>query len=88
MITGRLYSNVTYCSSYFHVVETTMTWYVVFHDRKPGVYKLWGVCSEYVVDFNGVAFQIYSTRIQTEEAYQAFLEHIVKKGEHVSNKWC
>jgi hypothetical protein len=30
----------------------------------------------------------YSTRMQAEEAYQAFLEHIVEKGEHVSNKWC
>jgi viroplasmin and RNaseH domain-containing protein len=65
-----------------------MAWYVVFHSRKPEVYKLWGVCSEYVIDFSGAAFQSYSARMQTEEAYQAFLEHITKKGEHVSNKWC
>jgi hypothetical protein len=26
--------------------------------------------------------------MQDEEAYQAFLEHVAKKGEHISNKWC
>jgi hypothetical protein len=25
--------------------------------------------------------------MHTEEAYQAFLEYITEKGEHVSNKW-
>jgi hypothetical protein len=25
--------------------------------------------------------------MQADEAYQAFLEHILEKGEHVSNKW-
>jgi hypothetical protein len=25
--------------------------------------------------------------MQAEEAYQAFLEHITEKGEHVSNRW-
>jgi viroplasmin and RNaseH domain-containing protein len=33
-----------------------MTWYVVFHGRKPGVYDLWGVCSEYVLGFSGATF--------------------------------
>jgi viroplasmin and RNaseH domain-containing protein len=56
--------------------------------RKPGVYESWRVCSEYVVGFSDAAFQSYSTRMQVEEAYQAFLEHIVEKGEHVSSKWC
>jgi viroplasmin and RNaseH domain-containing protein len=82
-----VYSNLTYCSSYILAVETTMVWYVVFHGWKPGVYELWKVCSEYVVDFSGATFQSYSTRMQTEEAYQAFLEHIIEKREHVSNKW-
>jgi viroplasmin and RNaseH domain-containing protein len=83
-----VYSNLAYCSSYILDVETTMTWYVVFRDRKPKVYELCAVCSEYVVGFNGTAFQSYSTRMQADEAYQTFLEHIVEKGEHVSNKWC
>jgi hypothetical protein len=48
----------------------------------------WANCSEYVVGFSGAAFQSYSTRMQAEEAYQAFLENITEKGEHVSNKWC
>jgi viroplasmin and RNaseH domain-containing protein len=65
-----------------------MAWYVVFRGRKPGVFKSWGVCHEYVIGFSGAAFQSYSTRMQTEEAYEAFLEHITEKGEHVSNKWC
>jgi hypothetical protein len=26
--------------------------------------------------------------MHAEEAYHAFLEHIVEKGDHVSNKWC
>jgi hypothetical protein len=25
--------------------------------------------------------------MQAEKAYQAFLKHIIEKGEHVSNKW-
>jgi viroplasmin and RNaseH domain-containing protein len=58
-----------------HEVETTMAWYVVFHDRKPGVYDSWRVYSEYVVGFSGAAFQSYSTRMQAEEAYVAFLKH-------------
>jgi viroplasmin and RNaseH domain-containing protein len=59
----------------------------VFHGQKPGVYELWGVCSEYVAGFSGAAFQSYSTRMQAEKAYKAFLEHITVKGEQVSNKW-
>jgi hypothetical protein len=83
-----VYSNLTYCSSYILAVKTTMTWYVVFRGRKPGVYESWTVCSEYVVGFSGATFQSYSTRKWTEESYQYFLEHIAEKGEHVSNKWC
>jgi viroplasmin and RNaseH domain-containing protein len=83
-----VYSNLTYCSSYILVVETTMVWYVVFRNQKPGVYESWVVCIEYVVGFSGAAFQSYSTRMQAEEVYQTFLEHIIEKGEHVSNKWC
>jgi hypothetical protein len=64
-----------------------MVWHVVFRDRKPGVYELWGVCSEYVVDFSDVTFQSYSTRMHTDKAYQAFVEHVAEKGEHISNKW-
>jgi viroplasmin and RNaseH domain-containing protein len=52
-----------------------MAWYVVFHGRKFGVYDSWGVSSEYVVDFSGVAFQSYSTRMQADEAYVTFLEY-------------
>jgi ribonuclease HI len=47
-------------------VETTMSWYVVFQGRKPGVYESWGIYSEYVVGFSGVAFQSYSTMMQAE----------------------
>jgi hypothetical protein len=64
MITRRLYSNQTYCSSYFHAVEIAMAWYVVFHGQKPRVYDSRGVYSEYVVGFSGAAFQSYSTRMQ------------------------
>jgi viroplasmin and RNaseH domain-containing protein len=63
-----------------------MAWYVVFHGRKSGVYESWKVCSEYVIGFSGAAFQSYSTRMQADEAYEAFLEHITENGEHVSNK--
>jgi viroplasmin and RNaseH domain-containing protein len=83
-----VYSNLTYCSSYILAVETIMTWYIVFRGRKPGVYESWAVCSEYVVGFSGATFQSYSTRMQVEKAYQAFLKYIAEKGEHVSNKWC
>jgi viroplasmin and RNaseH domain-containing protein len=60
----------------------------VFRGQKPEVYELWGVYTGYVVGFSGDAFQNYSTRMQAEEAYQAFLEHITEKEEHISNKWC
>jgi viroplasmin and RNaseH domain-containing protein len=63
-----------------------MAWYDVFRGRKPTVYESWGVYSGYVVCFSGATFQSYSTRMQAEEAYQAFLKHIIEKGEHVSNK--
>jgi viroplasmin and RNaseH domain-containing protein len=82
-----IYSNLTYCSSYILTVETTMAWYVVFRSQKPGVYESWTICSEYVVGLSGAAFQSYSISMQADEAYQAFLEHITEKGEHVSNKW-
>jgi viroplasmin and RNaseH domain-containing protein len=68
----------------------------VFHGCKPGVYDLWGVCSEYVVDFSGAAFQTYSTRMQAEEAYVSFLDHqnelqkseqVAQKAEEVTKKW-
>jgi viroplasmin and RNaseH domain-containing protein len=65
-----------------------MTWHIVFRGRKSRVYESCEVCNEYVVGFNGAAFQSYSIRMQAEEAYQAFLKHIIEKGEHVSNKWC
>jgi hypothetical protein len=39
---------------------------------------------QYVVDFKWC----YSTRMQAEKAYKAFLEYSIEKGEHVSNKWC
>jgi viroplasmin and RNaseH domain-containing protein len=60
-------------------------WVVLFHSRKSGVYELWVVCSEYIIGFSGDAFQSYSTRMQVEEAYQAFLKYIAERGEHVSN---
>jgi viroplasmin and RNaseH domain-containing protein len=65
-----------------------MTWYFVFHGRKPGVYDLWGVCSEYVLGFSGATFQSYPTRMQAEEAYVAFLDHQNKlqKSEQVAQK--
>jgi viroplasmin and RNaseH domain-containing protein len=40
-----------------------MVWYVVFYDRKSGVYDSWRVYSEYVVGISGAAFQSYSTRM-------------------------
>jgi viroplasmin and RNaseH domain-containing protein len=52
-----------------------MAWYVVFHGRKSRVYDSWGICSEYVVGFNGATFQSYSIRMQAEEAYVVFLKH-------------
>jgi hypothetical protein len=78
----------TYCSSYFHAVETTMTWYVMFRGRKPRVYESWWVCSEYIVCFSCATFQSYLTRMHVEKAYEAFLKHIVENGEPISNKWC
>jgi viroplasmin and RNaseH domain-containing protein len=72
-------------------------WYVVFRDRKPGVYDSWRICSEYVIDFSGATFQSYSTRMQAEEAYVAFLDHqdelrkseqVTQKTEDVTKKWC
>jgi viroplasmin and RNaseH domain-containing protein len=74
-----------------------MAWYVVFCSWKPGVYDSCGVCSEYVVGFNDAAFQSYSTRMQVEEAYVAFLDHqdelqkseqVTQKAEDVTKKWC
>jgi viroplasmin and RNaseH domain-containing protein len=53
-----------------------MVWYVMFCCRKTEVYESWGVCNEYVVGFSGVAFHSYSTRMQAEKAYEAFLEYI------------
>jgi viroplasmin and RNaseH domain-containing protein len=47
----------------------------VFHGRKPRVYDPWEVSSVYVVGFSGAAFHSYSTRMQLEEAYVAFLDH-------------
>jgi viroplasmin and RNaseH domain-containing protein len=82
-----VYCNITYCSSYILAVEITIAWFVVFRGRNPGIYESWTVCSEYVIGFIGATFQSYSTRMQAEEAYQAFLKHITEKGEHVSNKW-
>jgi viroplasmin and RNaseH domain-containing protein len=49
-----------------------MAWYVAFPGRKPRVHESWGVCSEYVLDFSGAAYQSYSTRMQAEKAYVAF----------------
>jgi viroplasmin and RNaseH domain-containing protein len=65
-----------------------MAWYVVFRGWKPGVYESCATCSEYIVGFSGAAFQSASSRMQAEEVYQAFLKHIIKKGEYISNKWC
>jgi viroplasmin and RNaseH domain-containing protein len=79
-----------------HAVATTMTWYVVFCGRKPGIYDSRGVCSEYVIGFSGTAFQSYPTRMQAEEAYVAFLDHqnelrklepVTQKAEHVAKNW-
>jgi viroplasmin and RNaseH domain-containing protein len=69
----------------------------VFYSRKSGVYDSLGVCSEYVVGFSCAAFQSYSTRMQAEETYIAFLDHqdelrkleqVVQKTEDVAKKWC
>jgi viroplasmin and RNaseH domain-containing protein len=70
MITERLYSNI-FILYLEHAVETTMAWY----GQKPGGYDSWGVCSEYVISFSGAAFQSYSTRMQAEKDYVAFLDH-------------
>jgi hypothetical protein len=50
-----------------------MTWYVMFHSQNTGVYDSWRVYSEYAVGFNSATLQSYSTRIQAEKAYVAFL---------------
>jgi viroplasmin and RNaseH domain-containing protein len=52
-----------------------MTWYIVFRGRNLEYMIYEGVCSEYVVGFSGAAFQSYSTRMQAEKAYVAFVEH-------------
>jgi viroplasmin and RNaseH domain-containing protein len=57
-----------------------MVWYVMFHGQRSGVYKLWGVCSEYILGFSGAVYQSYSARMQAEEAFVAFLEHQTKIG--------
>jgi ribonuclease HI len=63
-----------------------MAWYIVFRGRKPGVYESWGVYSEYILGFSGAAYQSYSTTMQAEEAYVAFLKHENqdRKPEHVA----
>jgi hypothetical protein len=59
-----------------------MTWYVVFHGQKHGVYDSSGVYSEYILM---VPPRSYLTRMEAEEAYVAFLELQNKdqKPEHV-----
>jgi viroplasmin and RNaseH domain-containing protein len=73
-----------------------MVWYVMFRGQKSGVYKSWGVCSEYILGFSGAVYQSYSARMQAEEAFVAFLEHqnqdrktehVARKPERVANKW-
>jgi hypothetical protein len=90
MITRRLYSNLTYYLFYCHVVETTRVWYVVFRGWKHRVYESRGVCNECVIGLRYAAYQTYSTRMQAEKTYVAFLEHQNQdqKAEHVFNKWC
>jgi viroplasmin and RNaseH domain-containing protein len=65
-----------------------MAWYAVFCGQKPRVYDSWEICSEHIVGFSGATFQSYSTRMQVEEAYVAFLEHQNKlqKSEQVAQK--
>jgi viroplasmin and RNaseH domain-containing protein len=82
MITGHLYSNHLILFFLFICCRNYNAWYVAFRCQKHRVYESWGVCSEYVVDFSSADFQSYSTRMQAEEAYQAFMEHIAEKGEH------
>jgi viroplasmin and RNaseH domain-containing protein len=66
-----------------------MIWYVVFCERKPGVYDSWGVYSGYVLGFSCAAYQSYFTRLEVEVAYDAFLEQQNKdlKAEHVAKLW-
>jgi hypothetical protein len=96
LITGCLYSNIIILYLE-HAIETTIAWYVVFRDRKPKVYDSLGVYSEYVVDFSGAAFHSYSTRMQAEKDYVAFLDHqdelwklekVAQKAKDVTKKWC
>jgi hypothetical protein len=47
----------------------------MFHGQKTEVYDLWEVYNKYDVGFSGAALQSYSTRMQAEEAYVAFLDH-------------
>jgi viroplasmin and RNaseH domain-containing protein len=67
-----------------------VTWYIVFCGQKHGVYNSWGVYSEYVLGFSGAAYQSYSTRMEAEKVYVAFLEHQNqdRKSKHVTNIWC
>jgi viroplasmin and RNaseH domain-containing protein len=43
-----------------------MICYVVSRGQKPTMYDLWGVCGEYVLDFSGVVYRSYFTRLEIE----------------------
>lgn len=46
-----------------------MAWYVVFHEREPGVYNTWDQAHAQVHGFKGNCYRKYQSR---EEAFQAF----------------
>ena len=50
-----------------------MAWYVVFRDRRPGVYSDWASCQAQVSGFRHSSYQKYGTMEEAVHAYQRFL---------------
>ena len=51
-----------------------MTWYVVFHGRRPGVYEDWGLCNAQVLGFTHSNYKKFKSAEQAINAYQGFLQ--------------
>jgi viroplasmin and RNaseH domain-containing protein len=47
-----------------------MTWYVVFCERKQGVFSTWKECHDQVSGYPGACFKGYRSRDEAEEAFQ------------------
>ena len=46
-----------------------MTWYVVYHGRKTGVFCSWDACHAQVIGFKGACYKGFKSR---EEAFASF----------------